>query len=94
MPRTFTFIFLSCDTIQDVTGSHHTILYDEADVCDWSCCDIIWIISHCCDEAGTGWVSAFLEVTVSSGDFWPFSPIGTRTCTPHIRGFSRAISEW
>jgi hypothetical protein len=26
-----------------------------------------------------------LEVTVSSGIFWPFSPTGTRTCAPYIR---------
>jgi hypothetical protein len=26
--------------------------------------------------------------------FWPFSPTGTRTCDPHTRGSSRAVSEW
>ncbi len=26
--------------------------------------------------------------------FWPFSPTGTRTCAPHIRGSCRAVSEW
>jgi hypothetical protein len=36
-----------------------------------------------------------LKVTVSSGIFFlPFSPTGTRTCAPHNRGSSRAISEW
>jgi hypothetical protein len=36
-----------------------------------------------------------LKVTVSSGIYFgPFSPTGTRTCAPHIRGSSRAVSEW
>jgi hypothetical protein len=35
-----------------------------------------------------------LKVTVSRGIFWPFTITGTRTCVPHIRGSSRAVSEW
>jgi hypothetical protein len=35
-----------------------------------------------------------LKVTVSSGNCGLFSPTGTRTCAPHIRGSSRAVSEW
>ncbi len=37
------------------------------------------------------WCSLRLE---SIGEiFWPFSPAGARTCVPHIRGSSRAVSE-
>jgi hypothetical protein len=58
---------------------------------------IIRITSHSCDEAGqTGFWhrTGGLKVTVSSGNLWLFSPTGTRTCAPHIRGSSRAVSEW
>ncbi len=58
---------------------------------------IIRITSHNCDEAGQAgfWHgTGGLKVTVSNGHLWPFSPTRTRTCTPHIRGSSRAISEW
>jgi hypothetical protein len=50
MPLFFTFIFLSDDTLQDITS--HNFLYDEAGVYEWSCCGITWITSYSCDEAG------------------------------------------
>jgi hypothetical protein len=31
---------------------------------------------------------------LSNGNLWPFSPTGTQTCSSHIRGSSRAVSEW
>ncbi len=69
--------------------------------------DVLWVESvdflgshHMsnCDEAWAGWCLAWnrwsFKVTVSSGIFWPSSPTGIRTCDPHIRGSSRAVSEW
>jgi hypothetical protein len=35
-----------------------------------------------------------LKVQTVAEFFWPFSPTGTRTCALHIRGSSRAVSEW
>ena len=32
----FIFLFLLYDTLQNMTGSHHSILYDEADVYEWN----------------------------------------------------------
>ncbi len=52
MPLFFTFIFLSCDTLQDITS--HDFFFDVAGVYEWSCSGIIWITSHSCDEVGAG----------------------------------------
>ncbi len=91
------FIFLSDDTLQDITS--HNFLYDEAGVYKWSCCGITWITSHTVVVIRLGQVRFYhgiggLKVTVSSRIFWSFSPTGTQTCAPHIRGSSRAVSEW
>ncbi len=75
------------------SGQVHTILYDEAGVCDWSCGEIIWITSHNCDEAGAGWVlhwNAFLKFTVSSGNFCLSPQLGLEPA-PNI---SEALAEW
>ncbi len=45
-------------------------------------------------QAGFWHGTGGLKVKVSSGNLWPFSPTGTRTCAPHIRGSSGAVSEW
>jgi hypothetical protein len=55
---------------------------------------ILRITSHSCDEAGFWHGTGGLKVTVSSENLWPFSPSRTRTCAPHIRRSSRAVSEW
>jgi len=64
MPLFFNFFIYFSFHIRYITehgtvhvGSHHTISYDEAGVCEWNC--IIRITSHSCDEAGAGWVLAW-----------------------------------
>ncbi len=52
MPLLFTFIFLSYDMLQDMTGSHHIVyFYIDAGVMSGTG-GIIWILSHSCDELG------------------------------------------
>jgi hypothetical protein len=52
MPLFFTFIFLSYDMLQDMTGSHHTVffIYDAGVMSGTG--GIIRIPSHSCDELG------------------------------------------
>jgi hypothetical protein len=95
----FSFSFIFFRTIHTEQGrSHHTQLLDEAwaggryEANQWFSRDnitklwVAWLVF----KHGTGG----LKVTVSSGNFWPSSPAGTRTCDPHIRGSNRAVSEW
>jgi hypothetical protein len=49
------------------------------------------IVAMRLEQAGFQHGTGGLKVTVSSGNLWPFSPTGTRTCAPHIRGSSRAV---
>ena len=97
----FTFIFFH--TIHYRTWLDHITQYMMrlrlADVYEWN--QWIFLGSHHisnCDEAWAGCCFSMepvvFKVTVSSGIFWPSSPTGIRTCDPHIRGSSRAVSEW
>ncbi len=103
MPLFFTFIFpytIHYRTWYSRFTSHNLtyILYDEACVCEWNCWyytnHITYIDVMRLWQAGFWHGTGDLKVTVSSGMFGLFSPTGTRTCTPHIRGSSRAVSEW
>ncbi len=51
-----------------------------------------------CDEAWAGcvyaWIRWSLRLQSVTEVLWPFSPTGAWTCIPHIRGSSRAVSEW
>jgi hypothetical protein len=94
------FFHIRCITEHGTVSSHHTILhilYDEAGVCEWNCWyytnHITYIVVMRLRQAGFWHGTGGLKVTVSSGNFWPFSPTGTRTCALHIRGSSRAVSE-
>ncbi len=61
----------------------------------------VFIGSHhisSCAEAWAGWFYAWnwwsLRLQSVAEIFWPSSPTRIRTCDPHIRGSSRAVSEW
>ncbi len=97
------FMFIFFHTIQYRTQLDHITQFmmrlGLADVYEWN--QWIFLGSHHisnCDEAWAGCCFSMepvvFKVTVSSGIFWPSSPTGIRTCNPHIRGSSRAVSEW
>ncbi len=60
----FTFIFLSYDALQNMTGSQNTILYDEGGISGGTG-GILRITSHGCDEAGGGWVKAHCKKSLA-----------------------------
>ncbi len=100
MPLFFTFYFSIYDTLQNMVQQVHITqpyMMRQA-FCEWSCCyyttHITYILVMRLRQAWFWHGTGGLKVTVSSGNFWPFSPTGTRTCAPHIRGSSRAVSEW
>jgi hypothetical protein len=91
MPLFFTFIFLSDDTLQDITSHNLPYIYDEAGVYEWSCNSAV-VVSHGSNHIVVmrlGQVRFFSMESVvlrlqSVAEFFGLSPqLGLEPCPTH-----------